>query len=93
MSFLWEEPGGVERHGIGVTRDVSQIGVFIQSDTQAPLASVVRFELDFHDLVTGNLHMMAQGRVLRVEPSQSGEMGGFVVTTKSLHLKIIDTKG
>ena len=89
MSFLWEEGDGVEHQGTGLTRDVSQRGVFVVSETYVPVAAAVRLELDFHELVTRNSHMVAQGSVLRVEPSSDG-IGGFAVATKSLEFKIAD---
>jgi hypothetical protein len=91
VDFLWEEGDGVEHQGAGLTRDVSQRGVFVVSDTYVPVAAVVRLELDFHELVKRKSHMIAQGLVLRVEPSSDG-MGGFAVATKSLDFKIADDK-
>jgi hypothetical protein len=91
VNFLWEEGDGVEHQGAGLTRDVSQRGVFVVSGTYVPVAAVIRLDLDFHELIQTKSHMIAHGLVLRVEPS-SGGMSGFAVATKSLEFKSADDK-
>ena len=90
VSFLWEERAGVEVEGTGFTRDVSEHGAFILTDTQAPLGAGVRLEIVFHN-PTKLLRMTAEGQVLRVEPSSRSEkIGGFAVATRGLDIEVAD---
>ena len=94
MSFLWEEPEGVEVEDTGFTRDVSERGAFILTDTQAPLGAGIRLEIVFRSFVTRDLRMSAKGQVLRVEPSSRIEkIGGFAVETKGFDIKMLDGSG
>jgi len=88
-SFLWEERDGLKRKGTGFTRDVSECGVFILTDTQAPLGAGIRLEIVFRGLVTRDLHMNTEGQVLRIELSSRSEgSDGFAVKTRGLDIKM-----
>ena len=87
VSFLWKETGGVELAGTGSTRDISERGVFVLTNTQAPMGTPVRLEIVFQSVVTRDLHMITEGHVIRVETSFQSQIGGFAVETKGLNIK------
>lgn len=93
VSFLCEEKDGVRLEGNGFTRDVSERGVFILTNTQATVGAGVRIEIIFRSLVTRDLLMSTEGQVRRVEPSfQRDKILGFAVETKGLNYKMFDGK-
>jgi hypothetical protein len=88
VSFFWREREGIRLEGNGFTRDVSERGVFVLTDTQAPLGEAIQLEIVFCSPGTNSmLRMIAKGQVLRVEPgSRSAKTGGFGAATSPLVL-------
>ena len=89
VSFFSQERGGVRLEGNGFTRDVSERGVFVLSDTQVPLGEAIQLEIVVYSPgTTSVVHMSAKGRLLRVEHSSGTEhMGGFAAAISSLEFR------
>ncbi len=87
VNFCWKDEGGL-RQGEGFTREVSEAGMFVLTDTCPPVGATARLDVLFHSLLAySQVHMQAKAQVLRVEPSSdAATVGGFAATIKALVL-------
>jgi hypothetical protein len=76
VAFFWENAEGDKFQAEGVTRDISEVGVYVLSGTCPPLKSKVRVEVTLAQpgIVSGSLKGRMQ--VLRVERDGPEEFGG-----------------
>jgi len=88
VHFSWLDAGGVRSEGQGITRDISEMGVFVQTSECPPSGAAVRLQMRATALSTSGLMMQTSGRVVRVEPSaQAAPATGFAAATRSLKLR------
>lgn len=73
--------------GRGVTRNVSQSGLLIDTDCLQDLGSLIDFELRF-PTAGGQLGFQARGEVVRLEPSGGG--AAVAVRVLATQLKPLD---
>jgi len=86
VHFWWEDELGNARQGAGLSRDISERGVFVFAPICPPAGSPVRLRLSLEGLPGGarEMRMEIEGQVLRVEesgPSKSSR--GFAVFYES----------
>lgn len=76
--FCWEGPHGVLQQGLGLTRDVSVIGVLIATELLPECGSHLELEICLPSLVgtDSTVHLRGEGRVIRVE-RHKGKAGEF----------------
>lgn len=87
VSFLWRDHEGAWRRGSGAARDISELGIFVFSDSQPPIGSAVRLETCFAHTGLTEVQIQASGEVIRVDETSRSQMkSGFAVTTDSLRL-------
>jgi len=88
IEFEWME-AGVLRRGQGVTRDISQKGMFIDSNTVPPTKADLEVDVVFQDIarVPTGLRMRARSFVIRSElVSDRRAQHGFAILNKSYEL-------
>lgn len=86
--FSWTDAVGVRWQGRGLTRDISETGVFVLTPHCPPSGVNVRLQVRNSDLSTSGLMMQTRGQVVRVEPSeQPHSTAGFAAATRSLKLR------
>jgi len=86
--FSWTDAGGVRWQGRGLTRDISETGVFVLTPDCPPSGVTVRLEVRASSLTRSGLMMQAKGQVVRVEASEaSAAIAGFAAATRSLKLR------
>lgn len=73
--------------GRGVTRNVSQSGLLIDTDSQHDLGSLIDFEIRF-PTAGGQLGFQARGEVVRLEPAGRG--AAVAVRVLATQLKPLD---
>jgi len=82
VAYAWTSSGAIQHSAEGVTRDVSESGVFIIADALPPVGAAVQFEVSFSFRDNSQIEMRAQGRVLRVEATNGDKMQrGFAAAT------------
>jgi len=85
VTYAWRKKGEGRRTADGITRDVSEMGLFVVTDSPPPLGSVVRFEVSFVFRDNSQVQMRARGKVLRVETDKKANSDqGFAARTKTL---------
>ncbi|MHB8485876.1 MAG: hypothetical protein ACYDCM_09115, partial [Candidatus Acidiferrales bacterium] len=47
VTYFWKEQGSIRRAGRGTTRDVSECGLFVVTDSFPPAGAVIEFEVSF----------------------------------------------
>lgn len=86
VKYSWKDLAG-NRHGTGFTRDVSERGIFIVTDTLPPMGATVHFEVSFPFRDESQIQMRAQGRIVRLESENStATQRGFATLTNMLAL-------
>lgn len=82
VTFTWRAKGETRRAD-GVTRDVSETGLFVVTDFPPPSGTVVRVEVSFPLREDSQIQMKAQGKVVRVEAGgYSNTVQGFAAATR-----------
>jgi hypothetical protein len=84
VSFSWSDAEGKHCCGEGTSRDISEMGTFVLAPVCPPLGVSVELRISFNALPHPDriLHMNADGEVLRIERTPSGDgMKGFAVST------------
>jgi PilZ domain len=82
VTYIWANSDATEHSAAGVTRDVSESGVFIIGDSLPPVGATVQFEVSFSFRDDSQIEMRAHGKVLRVEATGSDRMPrGFAAAT------------
>ena len=86
VRFSWKSPEGICREE-GLTRDVSEAGIFVLTDFHPPVGTTIRFEVSFLSASAQQVRIRAQGQVVRVETAdQSQAQCGFAAATKTIKL-------
>jgi hypothetical protein len=87
VTFSWEEPEGIHGAGRGTTRDVSEYGLFVLTNSFPPMGAVIEFEMSFPFRDDSEIQMKAKGQVVRVEASGAEMARGFAAVTRILQLQ------
>jgi hypothetical protein len=84
--LMWKDQRGTQRFATVVTRDVSEFGVYVETQTvvSIPLYRIVQFQLERETDADGLPQSLRQGRILsavyRVSPpSRGGTRQGFAL--------------
>jgi len=86
--FSWKDAGGVRIEGQGLTRDISEKGVFVLTPQVPPSGTSVRLEVRAPSLSGSDLLIQSRGQVVRVEGASQPQAGaGFAAATSSLKLR------
>jgi hypothetical protein len=86
VTYSWGEPQGIHSAGRGTTRDVSEYGLFVLTDSFPPTGAVIEFEISFPFRDDSQIQMKAKGQVIRVEASGAETARGFAAVTSVLRL-------
>ena len=92
VTFSWEDQQGMRQQSEGSTRDISSVGIFVQSATCPPVGAPIWLEVFFPALGESALafRMQAEGQVLRVEPTAPGiGSGGFAAASERFVLQAL----
>jgi PilZ domain len=80
--YVWTNSDATEHTAAGVTRDVSESGVFIVGDSLPPVGAALQFEVSFSFRDDSQIEMRGHGKVLRVEATGRDQMPrGFAAAT------------
>ncbi|MHB8616342.1 MAG: PilZ domain-containing protein [Candidatus Acidiferrales bacterium] len=87
VTYFWKEQGSIRRAGRGTTRDVSECGLFVVTDSFPPAGAVIEFEVSFSFRDDSQIQMKAKGEVVRVDANgNAAAVHGFAAATKVLWL-------
>ena len=86
VSYTWTELDGICRTGRGSTRDVSECGLFVLTDSFPPVGTVIQFEVAFSFRDESQIRMKSEGKVVRVD-ADGEEAHGFAADTQVLWLQ------
>ncbi len=81
VTYTWENSQAIPHSGAGVTRDVSEGGVFVLTDSLPPVGTTIQFEVSFSFRDDSQVRMKAQAKVLRVLPTKDKMQSGFAAMT------------
>lgn len=85
VTYSWKDPTGVRRSGHGTTRDVSESGLFVLTDSLPTVGTAIQFEVSFSFHDDSRVQMRAKGMTVRVDADGSAEaVHGFAASTKIL---------
>jgi len=88
VAFLWADHDGSALHAEGVTRDISDIGVYVLADKCPPLNSEVRVEVMAVEPGIASAFLKGNMKVLRVEVSPDVRGGcGFALAGSGLSIE------
>ena len=88
VTYTWTEQDGICRTERGSTRDVSECGLFVLTDSFPPVGTVIQFEVAFSFRDESQIRMKAEGKVIRVDADGSAkEAHGFAADTQVLWLQ------
>ena len=86
--YRWEEPEGIQGTGHGTTRDVSECGLFLLTDSVPPVGIDIDLEVSFPFRDDSQIQMKAKGKVVRVETGGEASKGqGFAAVTQVVLLR------
>jgi len=86
--FSWRDDGGVRWRCRGLTRDISETGIFVVAGDTPPSGARVRLEVHAWSPAGSGLLMQTTGKVVRVEASaRPAGTAGFAIVTSSLVLR------
>jgi hypothetical protein len=86
--FSWKDAGGTRWQGRGLTRDISETGLFVVTRNAPPSGVAVKVEVRAYSQWGSGLLMQAKGQVVRVEVNEQPASGvGFAAATRSLVLR------
>jgi len=87
VAFFWENAEGSKFQAAGVTRDISDVGLYVFSEKCPPLKSKVRVEVMLAQSGIASSSLKGSMHVLRVEDGPEGSGGcGFALAGKTLSL-------
>jgi PilZ domain len=87
VRFSWKDPDGIRHDREGLTRDISEVGIFVLTDFHPPFGANVRFEVSYPSASAQQVRIQAQGQVVRIEGADpSRAQGGFAAATKVIKL-------
>jgi hypothetical protein len=82
VMFFWKDARDIQHEGVGLTRDISDRGVFVFTTSPPPLESEVKLKVFLPPgrSAAPPLRILGQGRVVRVDAAHDGEArAGFEV--------------
>ena len=80
VTFRWLAPSGADRLGMGFTRDISSLALFVHCEQCPPEDSYVRCEVMLsRPQSQGYCQIIACGRVLRTEQHSQRHVFGFAL--------------
>jgi len=86
--FSWKDAGGARFEGQGLTRDISEKGVFVLTPHVPPSGTAVRLEVRASSRSGSALLIQSRGQVVRVEDAARTQAGlGFAAATRSLKFR------
>jgi PilZ domain len=86
--FSWKDAAGARFEGQGLTRDISEKGVFILTPHVPPSGTTVRLEVRAPSHSGSGLLIQSRGQVVRAERVSLAQAGaGFAAATSSLKLR------
>lgn len=85
VAYTWKDKEGI-RQDSGITRDVSQNGLFIIAHFAPPMGASIRFEVSFVYRDQSQIKMRAKATIVRVETADHKNGLGFAASTKMLWL-------
>jgi hypothetical protein len=85
VAYTWKDQEGT-RQGSGITRDVSENGLFIIARSAPPMGASIRFEVSFLYRDQSQIKMRAKAKIVRVETADPKNGLGFAASTKGLWL-------
>jgi hypothetical protein len=86
--FSWKDTGGARWRGRGLTRDISEAGVFVVTRDAPPSGTPVRLEVQACSAAGSGVLVRTKGQVVRVEVNEQPASGlGFAIVTRSLVLR------
>jgi PilZ domain-containing protein len=87
VKFSWKGRDGVRHREEGLTRDISERGVFVLTDFHPPFGTKVRFEVSYPSGSAQQLRIQGQGQVVRIDRAdQPQKQSGFAAATKVIKL-------
>ena len=87
--FTWDDPNDTALKGVGITRDISLMGVFIFSSACPAVDATVQLNIFMPPFQKGapGTRIAAEGTVLRVEHSlEDDDVGGFAVASNGFRM-------
>lgn len=85
VTYSWEGRESIHGTGHGTTRDVSERGLFVLTDSFPLVGTVIEFEVSFSFGDDSEIQMRAKGKVIRVEAADNtGLVQGFAAVTRVL---------
>jgi hypothetical protein len=85
--FSWEDEQGIMRQGEGLTRNISEKGVFVDAAILPPIGSPVKLHFSLPVLPEAERKMSVEhtGETLRLEGTEQGEHGGgFAIASREV---------
>lgn len=87
VRFSWKGPDGIRHREEGLTRDISERGIFVLTEFHPPFGTRVRFEVSYNSAPTRQLRIQGQGQVVRIDKAdQAQKQDGFAAATKAIKL-------
>ena len=94
--FDWKDRQGTRQEQSGRLRNVSEGGIFVETDKPPPVGTEISIEFEFNRAgMTPNVAFKAKGKISRVEPDQeSDRSSGFAASTGRMTLhKVLQGPG
>ena len=91
--YHWKDDAGADREDVGSLRDVSALGLFVETNTLPPTGTEMSIRFDFTGAeLNPAVRVSAKGSVVRIAVSRrDGESSGFAVSTGRMTLQKIST--
>lgn len=85
VTYSWKDQPGIRYSGQGTTRDVSECGLFVLTDSMPPVGAAIQFEVSFSFRDDSRVQMRARGMIVRAETAGNTEKAqGFAASTKAM---------
>lgn len=84
VKYSWKDDQQAQRTGHGTTRDVSECGLFVLSESSPPSGTLVEIEVSFSFRDDSQVRMRATGLTVRVEKDGDNKVRGFATSTSNL---------
>lgn len=86
VSYSWNDIGGTRRVSEGITRDVSECGVYVFTDCLPLAGTAIQIEVSFSFDDQSEIRMRTRGKVLRVESKGMNPKPGFAAASETVWL-------
>jgi hypothetical protein len=84
VKYSWRDDQQIECTGQGVTRDVSECGLFVSTELSPSVGTLVEVEVSFSFRDDSQVQMRATGLTVRVEKDGDNKIRGFAASTSKL---------